>query len=149
MGTLCTSIIAGWPPFWWTQRIPGCFWDNAVHIGVCGVVGVEQETLVQTRRTVHTKTVIKGAVDGIHFQLPEKENNMSRNQQWLLYFIKWYWWGYWRWYCHATTKAAILRKADMFMWAIHKLANLSHNKCAKIAHIQTISSTFRTPPRTN
>lgn len=47
--------------------------DNAVHIGVCDVVGVEQKTLVQTRRTVHTKTVIKGAVGGIHFQLPEKE----------------------------------------------------------------------------
>lgn len=73
LGTFCTSIIAWWSPFWWTQRIPGCFWDNAVHIGVYGIVGVEQKTLVQTRRTVHTKTVIQRAVDGIHFQMPEEK----------------------------------------------------------------------------
>lgn len=73
---------------WWTKLIPGCVWDNAGHTGINGVVRVEQKTLVQTYRTVHTKGVIKGSVDWIHFQLPENENTTGHTPRWLLCYIK-------------------------------------------------------------
>lgn len=49
--------------------VPGCVRDDAGCAGVDGVVGVEQESLVQTSGTLRAQAAVCRSVEGIHFKV--------------------------------------------------------------------------------